>query len=70
MTSTPKISPIIYSRSSIRKELGISSVTQWRWERDSVIPTPDIEINNRCYYSAERRQEVIAAVLGNKKEAA
>lgn len=58
--------PLIYSQPSVMADCNVKSATTWwRWRRDGVVPEPDIEIRGRKYYSAERRAEVVAAILSS-----
>lgn len=58
-------SQLLHPQRKLGSELGISTTTLWRWTRDGLIPPPDVEVNSRKYYSATRREEVIAAVFGS-----
>ena len=58
----------IYPQQEVRKEAGVSDPTWWRWKKEMIIPVPDIVIKGRGYYSAQKREELFAALVNSNKE--
>lgn len=55
---------LMFPESQVRRECGNrSDVTWWRWKKKKIIPSPDILIESRNYYSASQRQLAHAAIL-------
>ncbi|WP_269619225.1 hypothetical protein [Zhongshania sp. BJYM1] len=55
---------LMFPESQVRRECGNrSDVTWWRWKKKKIIPSPDILIESRNYYSAGQRQLAHAAIL-------
>lgn len=67
-TSQDHSSKLIHPQVQVRAECGVSEATWWRWKKANVVPAPDVEIRGKFYYSAQKRQEVIAAILGKEAE--
>ena len=67
-TSQERSSKLIHPQVEVRAECGVSEATWYRWKKAKVIPAPDVEICRKFYYSAKKRQEVIAAILGKEAE--
>lgn len=55
---------LIHPQSAVRAECGVSQRTWYRWKQDGVIPGPDVEVSGRPYYSAQRRKQLISALIG------
>lgn len=70
MSEETQPTKLFYSQTFVRKECGeLSTTTWWRWKKDKVVPEPDIEIRGCFYYSAQRRDDVIQALIGSGRVA-